>query len=76
MIQDLLAVVGGGSNGAHNGGSRVSEKAKQMTGELPPKNGHMIKFHEGAFHTALGSYSLMPNDSSDDYKTLPRTQRC
>ena len=39
------------------------------------KGGHMIKFHEGAFHTVLGSYSLMPNDSSDDYKTLPRTQR-
>src|SRR5512136_2122279 len=36
----------------------------------------MIKFHEGAFHTALGSYSLMPNDSSDDCKTLPRIQRC
>ena len=29
MIQHLLAVVGG-SNEAHNGGSRVSEKAKQM----------------------------------------------
>jgi len=33
MIQDLLAVVGG-SNGAHNGASRVSEKAKQMMGRL------------------------------------------
>ena len=33
MIQDLLAVVGG-SKGAYNGGSRVSEKAKQMMGRL------------------------------------------
>jgi len=33
MIQELLAIVGG-SNGADNGGSRVSEKAKQMMGKL------------------------------------------
>jgi methyl-accepting chemotaxis protein len=33
MIQDLLAVVGG-SNGAHNAGSRVSEKARQLVGRL------------------------------------------
>jgi hypothetical protein len=33
---------------------------------FPQKSGHMIKFHEGAFHTALGSYSLRLNDSSDD----------
>ena len=42
---------------------------------LPRKSGHMIKFHEGAFHTVPGSYTLMPNDSFDDYKTLPHTQR-
>ncbi len=43
---------------------------------FPRKSGHMIKFREGALHTVLGSYSLMLNDSSDDYRKLPRTQRC
>jgi len=33
MIQELVDIVGG-SNGAHNGGSRVSEKAKEMMGRL------------------------------------------
>ena len=33
MIQELLVIVGG-SNGAHNGGSRASDKAKQMMGRL------------------------------------------
>ena len=42
---------------------------------FPRKSGHMIKFHEGAFHTALDSCILMPNDSSDDYRIPPRTQR-
>ncbi len=42
---------------------------------FPRKSGHMIKFHEGAFHTALDSYTLMPNDSSGDYNTLLRIQR-
>ena len=33
MIQKLVAIAGG-SNGAHDGGSPVSEKAKQMMGKL------------------------------------------
>jgi methyl-accepting chemotaxis protein len=36
MIQELLAVVGT-SNGAHNGGPRISEKAKEMMGRLHHK---------------------------------------
>jgi hypothetical protein len=33
MIQELLSIVGT-SNGAHNGGPRISEKAKEMMGRL------------------------------------------
>ena len=41
MIQDLLAVVGS-SNGAHNGGSRASEKAKQIMGRLQQTTAHFL----------------------------------
>jgi len=41
MIQDLLAVVGS-SNGAHNGASRVSEKAKQMMGRLQQTTANLL----------------------------------
>jgi methyl-accepting chemotaxis protein len=41
MIQDLLTVVGG-SNGAHNGGSRVSEKAKPMMGRLQQTTANLL----------------------------------
>jgi hypothetical protein len=43
---------------------------------FPRKSGHMIKFHEGAFHTALGSCTLMPNDSSDPMRYAFRQQTC
>ena len=55
--------------------SRIHIAIPDFNLSFPRKNGHMIKFHEGAFHTALGSCTLMPNDSSDDCNTLPRTQR-
>jgi len=41
MIHDLFAVVGS-SNGAHNGGFRVSEKAKQMMGRLHQTTANLL----------------------------------
>ncbi len=52
----------------------VGEECYQLI--LPRKSGHQVKFHLGAFRTALGSCTLMPNASSSDYKTSSRTQRC